>query len=197
MSFEIYKAVRPFAYAPGKTYYTTKLTQAGRMAIIRSSQKHDICKNVDEIKKKSNEWWPGSRWKNVIDTFNHYVAYDFDYERILCSDASAKKPSRSKRRKKSPVPSQSRMKQCKGKAPIGKICNPKTGRWVLRNGKIGRMIVARASYKSPNRRKSPRKTATAKRARGKRARGRKAHSPIRTMASSTAATPPVGMPSSS
>ena len=185
MSYDIYKDVRPFAYAPGKTYYTTKLTEAGSMAIIRSSRKHDICENVDEIQKKVNEWWPGNRWNNVIETFKHYVAFDFDYERIFCSDASAKKPSlrRSKRRKKSPVrlPSatkkgnrQSRMKQCKGKAPIGKICNPKTGRWVLRNGKIGRMIVARASYKSPNRRKSPRKRGRKAKKKRKSPRKRKA-----------------------
>ena len=213
MAFEIYKAVRPFAYSPGKTYYTTNLTYEGKMAIIRSVRKkrwqrttsgselHDICDNVDEIQKKVNEWlYPNDRWNTVIETFKHYVG-SFDYENILCSDvtslagprppsgpnrvagrsqaSSAKKQSASK---KSPVrlPSASKKgtatakraegKQCKGKAPIGKICNPKTGRWVLRNGKIGRMIVARASYKSPNRR-------TASRAEGSRSRMNRRKSP--------------------
>ena len=175
MAFEIYKAVRPFAYSPGKTYYTTNLTYEGKMAIIRSVRKkrwqrttsgselHDICDNVDEIQKKVNEWlWPNDRWNTVIETFKHYVG-SFDYENILCSDvtslagprppsgpnrvawrsqaSSAKKQSASK---KSPVrlPSASKKgKQCKGKAPIGKICNPKTGRWVLRRGKIGQQIL--------------------------------------------------------
>ncbi len=36
-------------------------------------------------------------------------------------------------------------KTCKGRAPKGKICNPKTGRWVKRNGKIGRQILANQS----------------------------------------------------
>ena len=133
------------------------------------SELHDICDNVDEIQKKANEWlWPNDRWNTVIETFKHYVG-SFDYENILCSDvtslagprppsgpnrvagrshfvgrrqaSSAKKQSASK---KSPVrlPSASKKgKQCKGKAPIGKICNPKTGRWVLRRGKIGQQIL--------------------------------------------------------
>ena len=54
----------------------------------------------------------------------------------------------------SPPQSPSGGKTCKGRAPKGKICNPKTGRWVKRNGKIGRQILANQSpspspYPSP------------------------------------------------
>jgi len=52
----------------------------------------------------------------------------------------------------SPSPSQSPPsggKKCKGKAPKGKICNPKTGRWVKRNGEIGRQILANQSPSPP------------------------------------------------
>ena len=45
----------------------------------------------------------------------------------------------------SPPQSPSGGKTCKGRAPKGKICNPKTGRWVKRNGKIGRQILANQS----------------------------------------------------
>ena len=32
-------------------------------------------------------------------------------------------------------------KQCKGTPPAGKICNPKTGRWVSRTGAIGKGLM--------------------------------------------------------
>ena len=55
----------------------------------------------------------------------------------------------------SPPPSPSGGNKCDGKkCPAGKICNPKTGRCVKRNGKIGRQILAN-QFPSPSPPQSP------------------------------------------
>jgi hypothetical protein len=152
------------------------LRNEGETAIIRSAQKENVCKNIDEIKRIVGKWFPGSRWKNVVDTFKWYVKH-FDYKTKFCSKIINSPPrlhSRSRLRPRNRQRSRQRKsprkgKQCKGKAPPGKVCNPKTGRWVLKNGKIGRMIVARASYKSPpakSRRAKPHSRARRKKDKG-------------------------------
>ena len=68
-------------------------------------------------------------------------------------------PRKQSPRRQSPRRSSSRRrssgKKCKGAAPRGKICNPKTGRWVKKNGVVGRKILA-----APGKRSSPRRSSS-------------------------------------
>ena len=73
-------------------------------------------------------------------------------------------PRRSSSRRQSPRRSSPRRrssgKKCKGAAPRGKICNPKTGRWVKKDGVVGRKILAAQGKRSSPRRSSSRRRQT-------------------------------------
>ena len=141
---------------------SNSLKKRGARAIAKAAQKEKVCRHIDEIKKIVGKWFVSGRWNNVVETFKWYVG-NFDYKEEFCNIAQSP-PTRRQSKRQSKRRSKRRSKKaCRGKAPVGKICNPKTGRWVFRNGKVGRSLVARASYKSPQRkvrrkkRESPKK----------------------------------------
>jgi len=68
-------------------------------------------------------------------------------------------PGRQSPRRSSPR-RRSSGKKCKGAAPRGKICNPKTGRWVKKDGVVGRKILAAQGKRSSPRRSSSRRRQT-------------------------------------
>ena len=105
--------------------------------------------------------------------------------KIRAAQGKRSSPRRQSPRRQSPRRSSSRRrssgKQCKGAAPRGKICNPKTGRWVKKDGVVGRKILAAqgkrssprrsSSRRQSPRRQSPRRSSSRRRSSGKKCKG--------------------------
>ena len=132
----------------------------------------DLVRRVHTQKEKSKK----VDWIAVYETFKHYTndgrklnptQFQNKFLEPACENSLPKSPPprapKQKNKNKTKKPAN---KACKGRTPKGKICNPKSGRYVDRNGKIGRALRGKASP-PPRKRKPKRKACKGRTPKGK------------------------------
>jgi hypothetical protein len=136
----------------------------------------DLVRRVHTQKEKSQK----VDWIAVYETFKHYTndgrklnptQFQNKFLEPACENSLPKSPPprapKQKNKNKTKKPAN---KACKGRTPKGKICNPKSGRYVDRNGKIGRALRGKAS--PPPRKPKPKPKPKRKACKGRTPKGK-------------------------